>query len=540
MDNSGYVIDGNRAAKLISSNIYNPVSWIVEEVANYYDVDATEVRINIKEQEDIDGKVYINEIVVTGDGEGLSLSALNNLREIGNSKKRNQMYTNKFIRAKLGSFGIAFTSFQNLADKIEIYSKPNPGTILYKKITIKNDLAMFTDTKSLIECNLIGYETGCAFIIKNCKILKSGFFNLKLLKNKLAYLPVSENFKIYLNEEEIRRFIVNDDKFYNLTSSFNIGDVKFESKVYYVPNVIDNEYFRGVYLQIDERIIDWNIFNDIRQKISTPGAVETRIQGYIVANELRDKINAGRTGLTDASLSLSISEVLKKNIGTIHNKAKKYYEWEKPSEKKSKKGKNNSNEIININQFTKGEKSLEVASFDRNVITIEEKETYNKSGRKEKAEKRIKNINSDLRRLGIKFCYEPECEIEVIIIVSEMCQKGLLDFKIIQAISNEYPDSIIIKDGKQAFLEFEQSLNNFYNQEHNHNGVDYILCWDINKKTIDKNLVRYLTKYSRYLKSVQLREIVDDIYCDELIFSNYDGTQHIVKLYILCEIIKKL
>lgn len=541
MENLGYIIDGNRAAELISSNIYNPISSIVETISNYYDADGTESKIDFIENDDSDGKNYIKEIIITGDGEGFGIDDLNNLREIGNSKKRENMYTNRFKRVRLGSFGIAFTSFQNLGDEIEIYSKIKSGKILHTNIIVKNKLTIFKEVKELDYCDLIKYETGCAFIIKNCKVPKSVFMNFDLLKNKLAYLPLSDNFKIYLCGEEIKRIVIDDESFYKQTFNFTIKNIQFNGKVYYSPETLKNIFFKGVYLQIDGRIIDWNIFNDIRQGITTAGSVENRIQGYIIANELRNKINASRTGLTDNNLSLNISEILKKNIRQIRNKATKYYGWEKPNKKHSRKKENsNSNEINSIKQFTKEETSLKVAGFDRKVITVEPKEIYTKSHRIEKAQKRLKNPNKDLKRLGIKFCYEPESEIEVIIIASQMWQKDLLDFDIMQVVSSEYPDSIVIKDGELAFLEFEQKLNSFYEQIHNHTKIDYILCWDINEKGIDKKSEVYLDKYSGYIESIQHEKATNNSYYDKIIVNNCDGSKHIIKLYILSEIIKKL
>jgi hypothetical protein len=543
VNNLGYIINGNRAAKLISSNIYSQVSSIVEMLANYYDVDATEIRIILKETKDSEGNIFITEIIISGDGEGFSLSDLNNIREIGNSKKRTDMHTKKFKRVKLGSFGIALTSFQNLGNELEIYSKTESKTILYEKIIVKNELTTFTDIKE-VNCNdLIRYDTGCTFIIKNCNISKSVFFEHDLLKNKLSYLPINENFKIYLNEEKIERVIVDCKNSFNLTFKFNIDDVECIGNMYYSTKRIDNMYFRGVFLQIDGRIIDWNIFNDIRQSVTTPGAVEYRIQGYIFADGLRNKINASRDGLTDTNLALRIADILKKNIRSINDKAKKYYGYKKSDtqmfiEKNNKKN-NNSSKIINIKNIAKEKNCNEIVNVDSNIVSIEKEEIYNISKRKEKAIKKIKNINNDLKRLGIKFCYEPESEIEVIVIASQMWQEGLLDFSIIQVISSGSPDSIVIKDGKQAFLEFEQSLNNFYIHEHNHYSIDYIICWDINQKAIEKNRKKYLEKYSKYLKSIQLKEKVEDLYWNELIFNDYDGTQHIVKLCVISEVIKK-
>lgn len=540
----GYIIDGNRAAELIASNIYSPVSSIVEKVANYYDADATEVKIDFVENDDYNVKDYIKEIIITGDGEGFEADDLNSLREIGNSKKKEDMYTHKFNRVKLGSFGIAFTSFQNLGDEIEIYSKVRSGEIFYKKIVVENKLPVFGDIKRLNCCDLIKYNTGCALVIKKCKIHKSAFTKFDLLKNKLAYLPLSENFKIYLCGEEIKQYIIDDETFYKQTFDFYIDNIYFSSKVYYAPYCLKNEFFRGVYLKIDGRIIDWNIFNEIRRGVTTGGAVENRIQGYIIANELRDKINASRSGLTDNNLSLTISEILKSNIRYIFKKARKHYGWEDKTKSKKNFRQNKKIQIPNKNtdnMVTCNNKNIcKNVKIDKRKVTIEQKEKYNKSERVEKAKKRLKSPNKDLKRLEIKFCYEPESEIELIIIVAQIWQKGLLDFDIIQAISSEYPDSIIMKDGEVAFLEFEQELNNFYIHNHNHNKVSYIICWSIDEKTIDNKKEAYLKNYSGYLQSIEIEKTVKELCSNNLIFNNYDGTQHIVKLYILSDIIKKL
>jgi len=312
MDNDGYFGDGDNFAKIISNNIYNQVSAIVEFVANFYDEDATKVRIDFTIEEDDCGNVYIIEIAITGDGNGFSFDELNGLREIGNSRKSESRYTKKFKRAKLGSFGIALTAFQNLGNVLEIYSKNNDSQILYKRIQTSDNMAIFSEIKKLDYCDIIGFETGCKFVIKNCKILKSIFFNTDenaqyydLLRNKLSYLPIGNDFKIQLCDDEINRFVVADNSF-KLIFEFIINDIKYNGEVCYSATKVDNIHYRGVFLQIDGRIIDWNIYNDIRQGISSPGSVDYRICGYITANGIRDKINAGRNGVTESYLSASI------------------------------------------------------------------------------------------------------------------------------------------------------------------------------------------------------------------------------------------
>ncbi|MEW9093716.1 MAG: ATP-binding protein [Clostridiaceae bacterium] len=537
MENQGYVIDGNRAAELISSNIYNPISSIVEQVANYYDEDATEVKINFIERKD-----YIDEIMISGDGEGFSIDDLSKLREIGNSKKRENMCTHRFERVKLGSFGIAFVALQNLGEEIEIYSKVKSGKILYKKIVIKNNLPIFTDVKELNYCDLIKYETGCTLVIKNCKINKSILFDFDLLENKLAYLPLSENFKIYLCDKEIKRFAIHNNDLYKMTFDFTIENIQFNSNIYYYTDNVKNRYFRGVFLQIDERIIDWNIYDGIKSRITSPIAVETKIQGYIVANELRNKINASRTGLTDINLALNISEILRKNIYNISKQAGEYYKLIESSKKENKKIiKKKDDSTLKNNDISNGQTNNKIncenINKDKKLITMKNQDVYSASKRTEEANERIKIPNKDLERLGIKFCYEPESEIEVIIIASQMWQKNLLDFDIVQMRSNEYPDSIIVKDGEIAFLEFEKSLHDFYIHSHNHNNIDYILCWKVNEKELESKSKTYLKIYSSYIKYIDYKKTSNN---HELIFYNYDGTNHVVKIYVISDIIKRI
>lgn len=542
MNNLGYDINGDKAAKLIASNIYNQISSIIEMVANYYDADATEVKINFNEENNA-----INEIIIVGNGDGFKKEDLYNIKEIGDSKKKTDIYTKKFKRVKLGSFGIAITAFQNLGNTLEIYSRSQLGTTLHRKIFINEGNSVFSDVKKVEDnSNIIKYDTGCTLIIRGCNIEKNIFTEFDLLKNKLAYLPISQKFKVYLQDEEIVRIIVEGEGIYKLSFEFDIDKVEFYGYVYYSPKAIKNRYFRGVFLQVDDRILDWNIFNDIRQSITSPGAVENKIQGYIIADSIRNKINASRTGLTDTYLALSIADNLKKKISNINKKAKEYYGWEKAKSKGKCKGKGETSKKSDIDNTSEDSQSKNtntytgISASHSNLTTIFEKEQYNRAKRKTEAEKRIRDINMDLKRLEVKFQYEPESEIEVIIIASQLWQKGVLDFEIIQAISSEYPDSIIRKDGELAFLEFEQTLNNFYRHEHNHNNIDYILCWSIDKKTIDKDVEKYLKKYSSYIKAIEPNESLKDRYCDELLFRNYDGTEHSVKLYILSDIIKKL
>jgi hypothetical protein len=57
LEQRGYIANGDKVADLISHQIYNLISAIVEEIANFYDEDATEVKLEFKEEE-IDDDIY--------------------------------------------------------------------------------------------------------------------------------------------------------------------------------------------------------------------------------------------------------------------------------------------------------------------------------------------------------------------------------------------------------------------------------------------------------------------------------------------------
>ena len=330
-----------------------------------------------------------------------------------------------------------------------------------------------------------------------------------------------------------------DDDCYKKTFSFNIQNIEFDATIYYTKLAIKNMHYRGIFLKVDERIIDWNIYSRVRERISSPGAVDYKIHGYITANGLRNKINASRNGLTDYSISSSILEIVRKNIYNISKKAREYYSWnDLPKKKKD----NREEEIHNINQGSKKIitnikddiiKSDKIINQMSHSISIEYKESYNKVQHGENAKNRLKNCNDDLKRLELKFCYEPKAEVEVIVITSQMCQEGLLNFEIVEVTYKNYYDAIIYIDGNLKFLEFEKTLHNFFVHEHSHNDVDYILCWDINENEIDSKIERYLKKFSKYIKNIDYNE-------NEVIFNDYDGNQHVIKLYVLSNIIKRL
>ncbi|MBU3177647.1 ATP-binding protein [Clostridium estertheticum] len=554
MDNKieGYIANGDNIANLVANNIYNPISAIGEIDANFYDADGTKVNIELKEEE-INNTMYITEIKISGDGTGMDKLALDNLKNIGDSNKKNKLITDKFKRRMLGSFGIASTAFQRLGSTMDIYSKTNSDTMLYKNIIINNDKScLFSQVKYLEKCSEVNFESGCTFIIRNCRIKKTSLLGIKdgrpslqkeILKNKLSYLPISKNFKITLCGEKIERFEIDKDAF-SINIDGKIDEKNINGTIYIAKEAIKNKHYNGIYLKIDNRIIDWNIYDDIRGKIGTPGSVTAKIHGYIIADELREYINASRDGLTDTYIKESLVEFVKRNIAIINKKAKVYYQEtnrEQEQETNQQQGQETNREQEQETNQQQGQETNREQEQETNqqrgqekTITVINISEEKKEKRKEKVEKKIREKNKDLYRLGIKFCYEPENEQEVIVVVSQMCQEDLLDFQIVQLNSKASTDGVVIKtDGTLAFLEFEKTLNNFFEHGHVYTDVDKIVCWDADEEKTRKEIGKYVSRYGMCIESIKFEN-------DYIKFTNKDESIYKIKLYIISKIIKKL
>jgi hypothetical protein len=533
-----YITNGDKVAGLISEHIYNPISAIVEEGANFYDADATEVNIDFTE-EDINGNVYITEIRIYGDGEGFSKESLANINILVDSSKKEEIYTKKFRRVKLGSFGIAFVALGTLGSEIEIYSKSEENVYLYRKVIKKEGVTTFSNITILNDCNKIKYESGCMIIIKNCRILKKIFFRENILQHKLSFLPIENNFEIYLCNNKIHRFKIDYENSYKCEFEFNIDNIPFHAKIFYSRDRIekDNAYYRGVFLIVNKRIIDWNIFDEIADKITTSGSTSTRIHGYIEVEDIlfTNNLKASRDGIRDYSLSLEIASILRKNISGINKKANKYYEWGNTSKNKKEYNKISDEEKLKNKDISKDINKKNISTLSSSKMAISERPKFYKiNERIEMAEKRLRNCNGDLKRLGVKFHYDAENEIETIIIAVQLWQLGLLDINLIQAITNDSPDGIIFtKNNELKFIEFEKSLSNFFIHDHDYNKTNYILCWDANMSDIEKVLKKVANKFSRYIESI----CYDNEKC-EIKVNDCDGTCCKIKVYVLSKIIK--
>lgn len=459
--------------ELLGKTIYKPENVLVEIAANSYDADASIVKIISS------GETKM--IQVLDNGCGMDRDDLEILITIAKSKKKELseqgIKTPKYNRKYLGSFGIGIISFLSLGNNIRIFTKKEGCTPLFVEIKRETDSISdrtsdipISDITESIDFNMHlinGLETvsGTTIEIENTKLDFSE--NYQLLRHKLSNLPIYDDFKIFLNNSEIKKedYPINSWENKSFTISLEDVDPEYISRadihVYYNldnPNETLALFKRGIYLKVHGRIIEHNLYQMFRDKLTSPAAIDSRLMGVIEADYLFNKIQANREDFFEDKLILKICEQLRPQVQNIINDYLLL--------------KNMVSEEAYLNEFRVN---------------------------KEKAIERIQNVHQELLRHDVKFKYTPETEQELVVLIVELCSKNILEFEIIKINSNSHIDCLVMWPITQTkripdfvgHLEIETSLHKFFLHQHDYRTKPEICCWDINVAAFNREASKY-------------------------------------------------
>jgi len=479
-------VDKTALIELLGKTIYRPENVLVEMVANSYDADSSIVKINSSGENQL--------IQILDNGCGMDEEDLNILITIAKSKKKefveNKSVTPIYNRKYLGSFGIGIISFLSLGNVIRIFTKTKTGKTLH--IEIKKNIDPSTgktidipisEIKSSSDYSLHlidGSETasGTTIEIENTKLDFSA--NFKLLRHKISNLPLSKNFKVFINDSEVVKEDYPTNTWESKSFEIDLNDIdptyksKVDLHIYYNPSATGEtieEYRRGIFFRVHGRVIEYNLYQKIRPKLTSPGSIDARLTGYIEADYLISKIQANREDFFE-------NRVIEKMIEHIEPKLQ---------------------ELINDYLLLKNYVSEEayILEFNR---------------QKEEAINRIRNEHNDLVRLGLKFKYEPIAEQELIVIISELCQLNVLKFEIIRTSGGSHIDCFVqwpISQKKRmpdfvGHLEVETCLHKFFTHQHDYRTKPEICCWSIDERAFERESSKYKKERPESIESVEL------------------------------------
>ncbi len=480
-------VDKTALIELLGRTIYRPENVLVEIAANSYDADSSVVKISSSGESQI--------IQIMDDGCGMDEDDLKILTTIAKSKKRefilNKVTTPKYSRKYLGSFGIGIISFLSLGNKITIFTKKENGETLCLEIsreldkngkTIDIPIAEIQKDKDF-NMHLINGEStvsGTTIEIENSKLDLSKSFTI--IKYKLSNLPLSNNFKIYLNNSEIKRDDYPLDSWENKNYEIRLDDIdpnynsKVDLHVYYnpdSPNETIPQFKRGIFLRVHGRVIEHNLFQRFRQNLTSPGSVDSRLTGFVEADYLFTKIQASREDFFDDTIIEHICKQLQPQVQSLIN------------------------DFLLIKDLVSEEAYLQ---------------SYNKQ--REAAIERIRSIHTELDRLGLKFKYTPSSEMEVVLIIAELIQIGALDFEILSTSGGSHIDCLVQWSINQTrrmpdfvgHMEIETSLHKFFTHQHDYRTKPEIICWDIDIDAFERETKKYKKNRPDSIESIELIE----------------------------------
>lgn len=522
-------IDKVALIELLGKTIYRPENVLVEITANSYDADASIVKVRSSGEN--------QKIQVFDNGCGMNEEDLKILTTIAKSKKReyieNKQLTPKFDRKYLGSFGIGIISFLSLGNVIRIFTKKEGEKPLFVEIrrqvdentgkTIDIPISQIESSNDFLMHLIDGDDTvsGTTIEIENTKLDFS--LNFPALKYKLSNLPLSDNFKVFINNSIVKQDDYPINSWQNKEYEISLDDIdpdyksKVDLHIYYnpeAPSETIEEFKRGIFLKVHGRVIEHNLYSKFRANLTSPGSVDARLTGFIEADYLFTKIQANREDFFDNNIIDKICKQLEPQVQSLINDFLLL--------------KNFASEYAYINQYN-----------------IDKEEALN----------RIRNVHKDLDALGVKFKYEPTCEQEVIVIMTELAQLGHLEFEVVKINSRTHIDCLVVWSPTQTqrmpefigHLEVETELHKFFMHQHDFRTKPEICCWRIDERPLEREIKKYQKGRPESIKEIELKEPTEfdsDHFKHQKELHIQVQTEHneystkVLRVYVLADIIK--
>ena len=516
-------VDYKELIPFLGKTIYRPENVLVELCANSYDADASIVEISTKGES--------QQILIKDDGSGMDRDDLDELVTIAKSKKRqmieNDVSTPKFNRRLLGSFGIGIISFFALGGFIRIFTLKQRQKPLFLEIEKSfgadgkiQDIKISEPLESEeYRQHLLDPEHGTTIEINNNTLNLRSKEIYQLIRYKLSNLPLSDDFKIRLNDLEIKKDDFDESSWIKKEFNFTLDNidpsykarcsiyVNHQTPVYPVEK-------RGVYLVVNGRVIEKNLYSMLYPELTSPATIAARVRGFIEADYLQKSIQANREDFFDSEIISEIKDRIKNPV----------------------------QEVIN-DYIAQGLAEKQEQTYTQLLQRIEE------------ARNKFHAPNKYLKQLGINFASNPEFEQEVVLIIAQLCQKGLLPFQILDYNSGSHIDCIVkwpLKQEKRdpnfiSELEVETSLDHFFDHNHDFKTKPDVCCWEIKPADFERKRKKYINDRPESIVSIELKDGMDKEHFGhqkEMHFTIRRAhnvlTTFILRVYVISELIEQL
>jgi len=339
-----------------------------------------------------------------------------------------------------------------------------------------------------------------------------------LIYYKLSNLPLSKNFKMKLNDIEVKKDDLTSPSWLKHDFDFTLDNIdpsyKSKCSIYVNKEAPISQYKRGIYLVVNGRAIEKDLYAELYPELTSPAAIAARVRGLIKADYLQKSIQANREDFFDSEI---INEI-KSRIRTP------------------------------LNQI--------IEDYKMQIGTEEMEREYTELlQRIEKAKNKYQARNTHLVDLGINFTSNPEFEQEVVLIVAQLCQKGILPFQILDYNGGSHIDCIVqwpLDQRKRhpnfiSELEVETSLDHFLDHSHDFRTKPDIICWEIKPADLERKKTKYIKDHPKSIATIELKDGKDKEYFGhqkEMHFTIREADKElrtfILRVYVISEIIEEL
>ena len=219
--------------KHLGVNLYSNIPAVLAEViANAWDADATEVKVNLDQRQQV--------ITISDDGHGMDVQDINDKYLYVGYRKRKELRggLTKKRRKPMGRKGIGKLSLFSIADEIYVYSKKEKGTkeaFLMDAVAIKNAMQEESPSTSQdyapkpirFDVNIPTHGTVIKIKeLKKFKLTKATETGLrKRIARRFGIIKESNKFKILINGTEVT--FSDRDYFHKARFIFQYGDYDY-------------------------------------------------------------------------------------------------------------------------------------------------------------------------------------------------------------------------------------------------------------------------------------------------------------------------
>ena len=516
-------VDFKELIPFLGNTIYKPENVLVELCANSYDADASLVEITTGGESE--------QILIKDNGCGMDMDDLDELVTLAKSKKRQMIekgeVTPKYKRRLLGSFGIGIVSFFALGDFIRIFTLKEGSMPLFLEIKkvygkenkLKNIIISEPVESNEFKQHLLSREectSGTTIEVNNNRI--NFMKDYDLILHKLSNLPLSKNFKIKFNAREVKRDDFGSSDWMKKDFEFTLENIdpsyRSKANIYVNHQTTIEPYKRGVYLVVNGRVIEDDLYADLYRDLGSPATIAARVRGLITADYLQKSIQANREAFFDTEIINEIKNRVKAPLQQIID-----------------------DYIIQRDTWEKEQAYTELLQ------------------RVEKAKNKFNAPNKYLKEMGISFASNPEYEQEVVLIIAQLCQKGILPFQILDYNTASHIDCIVkwpLTQTKRdpdfiAELEVETSLDRFLDHHHDFRTKPDVCCWVIKPADFERKKNKYIEDHPESIQSIELKDGEDKEHFGhqrEIHFTVKEADKElrtlILRVYVISEIIEQL